>query len=300
MNPLIQFKLGITRFLGPDKWNDVLLKNGFKKFKKAQPDLAAEVEKNIKYKGIHKGERCFIIGNGPSLKEQDLSVLGDEYVLTCNQIMRNPVFPSLRTNYHFWADPSFFALSPDRPEDMEILEVMLSVNTEGNRPVNFFAQEGYDFAKRFNLQEKLDIAFYSHRLELTDDFNNGIHFDKFTPNLHTVVHYAVAMAIYMGFSEIYLLGCDCTNVITAANTRLMAGDGAEYAYKISENEKKRMMNRNNAISMEDELKSFYEVFKGYRVLRDICEKSGIKLYNCTAGGLLDCVERKKYEDVIGR
>jgi hypothetical protein len=300
MNPLIQIKAGITRFMGPDKWNDVLLKSGFKKFKKAQPELAAQVEKNIKYKDIHKGERCFIIGNGPSLKQQDLSLLRGEYVLTCNQLMRNPVFPQLRTSYHFWADPTFFALSPDRPEDMELLEVMLSVNTEGNKPVNFFAQEGFEFAKRFNLEEKLDIAFYAHRLELTDKYNNGIHFEKFTPNLHTVVHYAVAMAIYMGFSEIYLLGCDCTNVITAANTRLMAGDGAEYAYNISENEKKRMMNRNNAISMEDELKSFYEVFKGYRVLRDICEKSGIKLYNCTAGGLLDCVERKKYEDVIGR
>ena len=55
-----------------------------------------------------------------------------------------------------------------------------------------------------------------------------------------------------------------------------------------------MMNRNSAISMEDELKSFYEVFKGYRVLKDICDKSGIRLYNCTAGGLLDCVERKTY------
>ena len=56
MNPLIQFKLCITRFLGPDKWNDVLLKNGFKKFKKAQPDLAAEVEKNIKYKETPSGD----------------------------------------------------------------------------------------------------------------------------------------------------------------------------------------------------------------------------------------------------
>ncbi len=298
MNPLIQLKLGITRFLGPDKWNDILLKNGFKKFRKNQPEIAAEVEKNIKYKNCHKGERCFIIGNGPSLKEQDLSLLGDEYVFTCNQIMRNPVFPQLRTNYHFWADPSFFGLSPDKPEDMELLNVMLSVNTEHNKPVNFFAQEGYDFAKRFNLRDKLDIEFYAHRLELTDSYSNGISFDKFVPNLHTVVHYAVAMAIYMGFSEIYLLGCDCTNVITAANTRLMAGDGAEYAYKISENEKKRMMNRNNLVSMEDELKSFYEVFKGYRVLRDICNNEGIKLYNCTAGGLLDCIERKKYEEVI--
>lgn len=298
MGILLKCRMAMTRFLGPDKWNNVLLRSGFKKFKKAFPELASLISKNAEFKDIHKGERCFIIGNGPSLKTQDLTRLKDEYVLTCNQIMRNPVFPELKTNYHFWADPTFFSLDPEKPEDQELMQVMLSVNTEDNKPINFLAQEGFDFAKRFDLKKKLDVRFYAHRLELTENYDNGIHFEKFTPNLYTVVHYALAMAIYMGFSEIYLLGCDCTNVLTAANTRLTAGDGAEYAYKITENEKKRMVGRNKGILMEEELKSFYCVFQGYRILDKICKKQGIKLYNCTQGGLLDCIERKKYEEVL--
>jgi hypothetical protein len=37
-------------------------------------------------KDIHRGQRCFIIGNGPSLKQTDLSRLRDEYTFGMNRI----------------------------------------------------------------------------------------------------------------------------------------------------------------------------------------------------------------------
>lgn len=37
-------------------------------------------------KDTHKGERCFIIGNGPSLKETDVSKLKDEFTFGMNRI----------------------------------------------------------------------------------------------------------------------------------------------------------------------------------------------------------------------
>ena len=37
---------------------------------------AAENKKNLqKYQGIHKGKRCFIVANGPSLRKTDLELL---------------------------------------------------------------------------------------------------------------------------------------------------------------------------------------------------------------------------------
>ena len=39
-----------------------------------------------KYKDIHRGERCFIIGNGPSLKQLDLTLLKNEYTFGMNRI----------------------------------------------------------------------------------------------------------------------------------------------------------------------------------------------------------------------
>lgn len=37
-------------------------------------------------KDVHKGERCFIIGNGPSLKETDISKLKDEFTFGMNRV----------------------------------------------------------------------------------------------------------------------------------------------------------------------------------------------------------------------
>jgi hypothetical protein len=46
-----------------------------------------------KYKDIHRGERCFIIGNGPSLKQTDLARLQNEFTFGMNRIYL--LFPEL-------------------------------------------------------------------------------------------------------------------------------------------------------------------------------------------------------------
>lgn len=300
MKLFIELKLMIMRILGENRWNHVLLKSGWWKFQKRNPEIAAQIKRNKQFENKYCGERCFIIGNGPSLKKQDLTCLEDEYVFTCNQIMRNPIYPLLKSNFHFFADPTFFALNKESSADMEVFDMMKKINTDGNMPICFFATEGYKFSKEFGLDQELDLHYFAHRLEFSDEYNADIQFERFVPNLHTVVHYAIAMAIYMGFKEIYLLGCDCTNIITAVNTRLQDGNGAEYAYEISQNEKNRMQQRNSKIMMEDELKSFSEVFRVYRLFGQYCANRKIDLINCTDGGLLDSLPRKKYEEVIKR
>jgi hypothetical protein len=37
-------------------------------------------------KDAHRGERCFLIGNGPSLKQTDLSLLKNEFTIGTNRI----------------------------------------------------------------------------------------------------------------------------------------------------------------------------------------------------------------------
>ncbi len=44
------------------------------------------VKRLQKYKNRHQGERCFIIGNGPSLKKTDLSLLKGEVTFGLNRI----------------------------------------------------------------------------------------------------------------------------------------------------------------------------------------------------------------------
>ena len=40
--------------------------------------------RNAAFRDCHKGQRCFVIGNGPSLKQQDLAPLAQEITLVTN------------------------------------------------------------------------------------------------------------------------------------------------------------------------------------------------------------------------
>ena len=45
------------------------------------------------YRDLHRGKRCFVIGNGPSLKQTDLSLLKNEFTFGLNRIYL--LFPEL-------------------------------------------------------------------------------------------------------------------------------------------------------------------------------------------------------------
>ena len=62
--------------------------------------------KIINFKNIHQGERCFIIGNGPSLRDTPLKELNDEYTFSTNKI--NKIF-----NHTGWR-PTYFSYTQGR------------------------------------------------------------------------------------------------------------------------------------------------------------------------------------------
>ncbi|MBU3111032.1 6-hydroxymethylpterin diphosphokinase MptE-like protein [Clostridium lacusfryxellense] len=253
---------------------------------------------NEKYHNIHKGERCFVLGNGPSLNDQDLALLENEYVITVNQAVRNTNFKNIKTNYHFWADPVFFNLSPDKPEDMELLEVFKSLNTEDNIPKCFLPVQAKEFVRKFELDKYMDINYYNSKLYFHDEYNKDIDFTKFIPRFQTVVQWGIAFAIYMGFSEIYLLGCDSTGIITGINTALGKDSTDTYGYKVSQNEIERLKSVRKTSEIETEFAGWTGIFHLYKVFNEYCKKRNIKLVNCSGKTIIDSIPRENYEAVI--
>lgn len=129
-----------------------------KRLEKTNAQNIKLIASNVKYKDIHKGERCFIIGNGPSLKKLDLSLLKDEYTITVNQSPRIENFKDLHTTYHLWVDERFFHLKQDNPNDMELLDVMRNVNTNDNKPTVFYkVNEDIEAALRKKQFHKFEV-----------------------------------------------------------------------------------------------------------------------------------------------
>ena len=102
------------------------------------------IKSNTSYKNIHKGQRCFILGNGPSMKSFDLGILHDEITFTVNQIPRRNDYKNLNPNYHFWADERFFQIDLEKHIDLELFEIMKKVKDEHNNPTVFYKSSAYD------------------------------------------------------------------------------------------------------------------------------------------------------------
>ena len=57
-------------------------------------------------KNIHLGERCFIIGNGPSLLKTDLIKLNNETTFSCNMVYKL-IDKNWNPYYYFAHDPKY-------------------------------------------------------------------------------------------------------------------------------------------------------------------------------------------------
>lgn len=265
-------------------------------------ELKNLLSQNVQFKNKHKGERCFIVGNGPSLNDEDLSQLENEVVFTVNKIANHPQFPSMKTNYHFWADPAFFNLSKDREEDIELVEKMFAVKTEDNNPVCFFPEFARSFIKDFEVDERLNVCIYFAILPFRDNENKDVDFTKVTFGYETVVQYAMAMAIYMGFSEIYLLGCDTTFVVGIIES-LLGQEVTTYSYTVSKNESKFIKNmtiQREQGGVESPFLSCARMLHLYRELLRYCNNRNIKLVNCSSKTIIDSIPREPLNEVLKR
>src|SRR5205085_1510966 len=75
--------------------------------------LARRIEENRGLMGRHSSEkRCFVIGNGPSLKEMDLKRLSEEYTIGANSFYKHPDAEAVGLDYLCIFDPHFMKDEP--------------------------------------------------------------------------------------------------------------------------------------------------------------------------------------------
>lgn len=256
------------------------------------------LKQNKKFKNIHKGERCFVIGNGPSIKELDFSLLKDEYVFTVNQIPRNKNYLELCSNYHFWADDNFFNLDLSKPEDYEVLEVMRNVVTSNNKPICFYPIKYIEFIKENELDKITETHYFLSEKSFHCLYDKSIDYSKNTPGFGTVVQWCISMAIYMGFAQIYLLGCDSTSLINNIKAAADKIDDKNYGYQITENESKRYSKLMSNFTLSKSVDSFLKTLKDYKYLYEYCSKRNIELINLTSTTAIDSLPRNTLENIL--
>ena len=159
-----------------------------------------------RWKNAHKGERVFLIGNGPSLTKTPLEKLSDEYTITTNKI--NKIFGNTR-----WR-PDYYLLSSQsgtiKSEDVrDVLEAGTTCFVNEDREDDLDGRPNlYDLTVEFPGNDPRTECFGDpHVPEKSEGFwSDEIHEHVYLYN--TSIFPLYQLANYMGCNEIYLLGCD--------------------------------------------------------------------------------------------
>ena len=245
------------------------------------------LQKNKSLYNKHKGERCFVVGNGPSLKNMDLSRLKSEYCFTVNTIFRaEEIFKSINSDFHVLVDPNFANYSEEQAEDL------VANITRWNKNIilitEYWSNNIYSKYIKNNLYQ-----VYSHRKWTK---HNKIKLDSNLLLCQNVVQVAIYAAIYMGFKEIILIGCDMTSFYE--NFAANAGRCVSYhVYDMTEETKKRYQTSKSAHDNTYMLKDYAITFDIFKKIANYADENGIKIINATEGGILDMFARQNFQDL---
>jgi hypothetical protein len=163
-------------------------------------------EKIQLYKNKHVGQRCFILANGPSLKDMDLNLLKNEYTIGMNRIYLMKKVNGFTPTYLVCVDRKSQLLQFTREFDEIDIPAFYNWDLRNifkNRSKHIFLKESYN--PRFS--GKLDI----------ESFGNG----------KSVAYVCIQLAYYMGFSEVYLIGKDHSYQISEKAGKSIQSDGKE-------------------------------------------------------------------------
>jgi hypothetical protein len=223
-----------------------------------------------KFKDIHKGERCFIIGNGPSLKIEDLDKLKNEYTFAANKIYVAFEETDWRPTYYCIQDFRLIMLEFE------------SITQKTDAKFKFIAGNPL-ILKNIHLNDWIYFfidnrsPFYLHARY--PSFSEDISRQIFEGS--TVTYANIQLAVYMGFKEIYLLGVD-------HNYSMDSGSKNYFSDKY-------MANRNWAEYNPPHTE--YSTL-AYEAARQYAEHNAIKIYNATRGGKLEVFERVNFDKII--
>ncbi len=269
---------------------------------KKYPELGRSIKNNRKFKNIHQKERCFILGNAPSLRTVDLELLADEFVFSVNYFTELDGFEKAGTNVHLWTDPRFFELWED--PCLEVTRRRFKKNyhqISELKPVCFVPSGAFPYIKKHRLDQLLDIHYLLVSKTFTECGINRINLCGGVYGCTTVVQFAIQVAAYMGFQEIYLLGCDSTNVLTLLETILGNNVKDRHAYNCDEKENIRNSRKlRSSLKTSDVLYDQYLLFEGYNRLNQYCHAHGIRLKNASEPTLITGLEKADINKILIR
>ncbi len=225
------------------------------------------------FKDRHRGERCFIVGNGPSLTISDLEKLKSEVTFAANKIY----LAFDRTDWR----PSYYVVEDEhmaRQHHREICQLKGSVK---------FVSDEWKLLYR----KSSDVILYPRYSLSRDEFPQ---FSKDATQVvycgYMVTYASLQLAYFMGFTSVYLMGVDFDYPSVRS--------AIEPSSNISHQQDHFVRN----YFQPGETRNPPELELAERAMvcaREFFESHGRKIWNATRGGKLEVFDRISLEGALG-
>lgn len=229
-----------------------------------QEERNKDYEYLIKYKNMYRNQMCFLIGNGPSLRIEDLEEIKRNNIISiaCNGIYLLYEETNWRPDIYVVGDANVFA--KNRYISKESLNFIRNFG-------------GLDLEKKENIVELYNSKgekFYPGYPSFSNDLVKGVYGGR------TVMFDMLQIAVYLGFNEIYLLGVDFS-----------WGEDGEDSHFCKNYLPKSVV--------DEGFRYKNECLHAYISARNYAKENEINIFNATRGGHLEVFERFDFDN-IGR
>jgi hypothetical protein len=250
---------------------------------------------NRELKDSKIGKECYLIASGPSLSNANLDEVVNGDIITMSSSFLNPIVDKISPVIHVEA-PLHAPFDQDDlySEYMRQLDNVFSgSDTRILFGVGSMNNSYFEKIEERRLGEKninYTYGFVNYVSSLGYDGlmkDHDCYWDisksPFSPS--TVSHSALQIAMYMGYSNIYLLGFDANRVLEVVNKQHL------YFHEPLSAQLAANDNLNN-VKMSNYFNSTAKTFSCYDGIADYANKKGINIINLTPNSWLDMFENR--------
>lgn len=171
----------------------------------SNPEEATLLKQNEELKDRHVGSRCFIFGAGSSVKEQGISKLNGEFVISVSNTFVHPDFSRIKPRYHV-LPPLLRSHGRLHSEDKFVGWLRAMEVATGDADM-FMHIGDWGMVERNGLFKNRIIHWVEYSVAWDQDFGAPINLMS-VPPIWSVSELALTVAVYLGFDQIYLVGID--------------------------------------------------------------------------------------------
>lgn len=237
----------------------------------------------MELKDTHMGETCFVIGNGPSLTAADLDRIRQQGIFSFASKGIYKIFSQTAWRPDIWgvSDLDYIELKQKELDRLDGFIKLVCTQSYLKKGILIKDAVYYPFIQA----ERTPRCFYR-------DVSRGVQF------YGTITGKLVNFAVYMGFTTIYLLGCDNTVAIKQdADGRSVIDTSKElhFSRDYFESEQERITVYQNINNLQHAMEY---VNRSYHDLKWFCDDLGVKVFNATRGGELESFPRMDVEEIL--